>query len=122
MARNTADACMFCGCNPCACGKSAKKAGPPKVTRVRPERSAQQAAGEAREPVAQPTARPSLASVERVRDPGTEQLSYAITLFAERDMLHHTSLAEHRDLIRLPKNAIDAKIWRQKHDELRRDA
>jgi hypothetical protein len=36
-----------------------------------------------------------------------------VTLFAERDMLHHETLSEHRDLIRLPAHKINTMIWKQ---------
>jgi hypothetical protein len=65
--------------------------------------------------------RPDLSGVPRVRDADDEQLSYAITLFAERDMLHHETLTEHRDKIKMPESKIDAMIWRQvNRDEVER--
>lgn len=124
MARNTADACMFCGLNPCRCGKPAKAAlkvtrvrpsaaptGPPSVTASR-ERISEVGAVTVASPV-----RPNLANVQRVKDPGTEEMARAVTVFAEAEMLHHSSLIEHRDLIRLPPHEIDRLIWRSRYAE-----
>jgi hypothetical protein len=129
MARNTADACMFCGENHSGnCGGTAAKKSAPKVTRVRPEKPAQ--------PVApQPTQRaesskpdevsvfddagykPAMTSIARVRDPQEEELSRAITVLADADLLHHEELDKHRDRIKLPSYRINAMIWKQVNSE-----
>lgn len=125
MARNTADACMFCDHNPCTCTKVKRAKLGPAPTPHRAAGSASEVGPAAENPVSAPPVasegptrvRPNLASVARVRDEEkdteTEALAYAVTLFAERDMLHRDSLTEHRDLVRLPAYKIDAMIWRQ---------
>lgn len=129
MARNTADACMFCAQNPCKCGKPARpvKAAPRKTTPAPSRAFAGTLDGAPSEvgsptvgattvtPVASPPVqgRPNLASVERVRDSDTEALAYAITCFAEKDMLHRDTLEEYRHLIRLPDSKIRSMIWKQ---------
>jgi hypothetical protein len=112
---------MFCGSNPCACTAKPKKTVP-KVERVRKAPAPTPEKDEVGSPspaaVWQPDkARPNLVNLERVRDPSIEAEAAAITLFAEADMLHHTSLVELRDRIRLPDYKIDAMIWRQRNDE-----
>lgn len=121
MARDTVNACMFCGSNPCACTAKPKKTAP-RVERVRKTPASAPETGEvgsASPAVSRQTnhTRPNLANLQRVRDPSLEAEAAAITLFAEADMLHHTSLAELRDRIRLPDYKIDAMIWRQRNDE-----
>jgi hypothetical protein len=131
MARNTADACMFCTQNPCKCGKPARpaKAAPRRTTQATPAPSRVEATldGAPSEvgsstvgtsavgPAATPSVqgRPNLASVERVRDQDAEALAYAITCFAEKDMLHRDTLEEYRHLIRLPDSKIRSMIWKQ---------
>lgn len=130
MARNTADVCIFCMQNPCRCGKPDKpKAAPRKLstspvatpapsrTSGRPLDGAPSEVGSnavvASAAASPPTRRPNLASVARVKNTELEALAYAVTCFAEKDMLHRDSLVEHRDLIRLPAYRIDAMIWKQ---------
>lgn len=128
MVRNTADACMFCGQNPCACGKPARakpklqpKTSPSEMgSKIGPAAAVVPAVRKAAptvQSVVGATRRPDLSNVTRVRDPEQEQLSKAVTLFAERDMLHADSLREHRKLIRLPPSQVDAMIWKQVNKE-----
>jgi hypothetical protein len=51
--------------------------------------------------------------VARVKDADEEALAYAVTCFAEQDMLHRDTLEELRHLVRLPDWKIRAMIWRQ---------
>lgn len=132
MARNTVDACMFCGLNPCRCGKPAKAAPRKPATKtslvspvtgmtggtpseVGPETVAPPPV--ATVPSTPSRGRPNLASVTRVPNEDSEALARAITLFAERNMLHWTSLKEHKELIRLPDLTIRRMIWRQENAE-----
>ena len=129
MARNTADACMFCGVNHSGnCpsdDKPVRKKALPKVERVRQHAQPAAvkdsppvpAAGSKAGPARPPTNRPNLAAIKRVRDPELEELGRAITCFAAEDMLHMDELVKHRAIIALPAHTIDAMIWRQANGE-----
>lgn len=114
MPKNTADSCMFCGANPCECNKPAKKAAVPRVKQVKPV--IQKLTPSV---VARPT-KPALQAVARVRDQEKAELGRAITVFADLDMLHRDELEKHRDIIDLPRDRIDAMIWRQDVDQARK--
>lgn len=135
MARNLADACIFCGEQACQCGKPAKKKvtkSPATINRVRatPRASSSPSDSKTGREVAGVSAvkedssatppsreRPNLSTLSRVRDHDLEAEAAAVTIFAEADMLHRDSLVELRHLIRLPTHQVDALIWRQDNAE-----
>ena len=130
MARNTADACMFCGhvhTGNCPSDKP-KPVRVPRKLAPKPAPVSTPSAGPVSTktdsvPTEDPFARleskgrPNLSTIARVRDPEAELLSNAVTCLAAADLLHYSELRKHRAIIKLPDVQVDIMIWKQVNDE-----